>query len=72
MDQIEASIGRYMAAMDAADRQEGEVAQAKSARLKESFRDRKEGIASPSSRAFSGQGAGRGLLSLPLREFSSK
>src|ERR1700716_381173 len=35
MEQIEASIDRYMAAMDAADRQEGEVAQAKSARLKD-------------------------------------
>jgi hypothetical protein len=54
MEQIEASIGRYMAAMDAGDRQEGEVAQAKSTRLKKSFRDRKGGIASPWSRAFSG------------------
>jgi len=33
--QVEASIARYLSAMDAADRQEGEVAQAKSARLKE-------------------------------------
>lgn len=33
--QVEASIARYLSAMDAADRQEGELAQAKSARLKE-------------------------------------
>jgi hypothetical protein len=47
-------------------------AEAKSARRNQRFRDRKGGIASAASRAFSGQGAGRGLLSLPLREFSSK
>jgi hypothetical protein len=35
IEQIEASIARYLSAMDTADRQEGEVAQAKSARLKE-------------------------------------
>lgn len=35
IEQIEASVARYLSAMDAADRQEGEVAQAKSARLKE-------------------------------------
>ena len=35
LEQIEANIARYLSAMDAADRQEGEVAQAKSARLKE-------------------------------------
>jgi transposase len=35
MDQVEASIERYMAALETADRQEGEVAQAKSVRLKE-------------------------------------
>jgi transposase len=35
MEQVEASIDRYLSALDAADRQEGEVAQAKSARLKE-------------------------------------
>ena len=35
IEQIEASIARYLSAMDAADRQEGEVAQAKSARLRE-------------------------------------
>jgi transposase len=42
MDQIEASIDRYMAAMDAADRQEGEVAQAKSARLKDKIASLKQ------------------------------
>ncbi len=35
MEQIEASIERYLSAMDAADRQEDEVARAKSARLKD-------------------------------------
>jgi transposase len=35
IEQVEASIARYLSAMDAADRQEGEVAQAKSVRLKE-------------------------------------
>ena len=42
MDQIEASIDRYMAAMDAADRQEGELAQAKSARLKDKIASLKQ------------------------------
>jgi transposase len=35
MEQVEASIEHYMAALDRADRQEGEVAQAKSVRLKD-------------------------------------
>jgi len=35
MEQMEASIERYMAAMDTADREEGEVAEAKSGRLKD-------------------------------------
>jgi transposase len=35
MEQVEASIERYMSALETADRQEGELAQAKSARLKE-------------------------------------
>ena len=42
MEQIEASIDRYMAAMDAAGRQEGEVAQAKSARLKDKIASLKQ------------------------------
>ena len=33
MDQVEASIARYLAALETADRQEGELAQAKSERL---------------------------------------
>src|SRR5260370_6741475 len=35
MEQVEASIERYMAALETADRQEGELAQAKSVRLKD-------------------------------------
>jgi len=35
MEQVEASIERYMSAVETADRQEGELAQAKSMRLKE-------------------------------------
>ena len=35
MEQVEASIARYLAALDTADRQEGEVAEAKSVRLKD-------------------------------------
>jgi transposase len=35
MEQVEASIERYMAALETADRQEGELAQVKSARLKD-------------------------------------
>ena len=35
MEQVEASIARYLSALDTADRQEGEVAEAKSARLKD-------------------------------------
>src|SRR5262245_42604642 len=35
MEQVEASIARYLSALDTADRQEGEVAEAKSIRLKD-------------------------------------
>src|SRR6201997_1637262 len=35
MEQVEASIARYLSALDTADRQEGEVAEVKSIRLKE-------------------------------------
>ena len=35
MEQIEASIERYLAALDRADRQDDEVAEAKTARLKD-------------------------------------
>ncbi len=42
MDQVEASIARYMAAMETADRQEGELAQAKSGRLKDKIAQLRE------------------------------
>src|SRR6201993_106453 len=35
MEQVEASIGRYLAMLETADRQEGELAEAKAGRLKE-------------------------------------
>ena len=35
MEQVEASIARYLSALDTADRQEGEVAEVKSIRLKD-------------------------------------
>lgn len=42
IEQIEASIKQYLAAMDATDRQEGEVAQAKSARIKDKIASLKQ------------------------------
>jgi transposase len=42
MEQVEASIERYMAALETADRQEGEIAQAKSVRLKDKIAALKE------------------------------
>src|SRR5471030_1529579 len=42
MEQVEASIERYMAALETADRQEGEIAQAKSVRLKEKIASLRE------------------------------
>src|ERR1700751_3050024 len=42
MEQIEASINRYLSALDAADRQEGEVAQVKAVRLKDKIAALKE------------------------------
>jgi len=45
MDQVEASIARYMAAMETADRQEGEPAQAKSGRLKDKIAQLREQMA---------------------------
>jgi transposase len=42
MEQVEASIERYMAALETADRQEGEVAQAKSVRLKDKIASLRE------------------------------
>ena len=45
MDQVEASIERYMAALETADRQEGELVQAKSVRLKEKIAALREQMA---------------------------
>jgi hypothetical protein len=45
MDQVEASIARYMAAMETADRQEGELAQAKSGRLQDKIAQLREQMA---------------------------
>jgi len=45
MDQVEASIGRYMSALETADRQEGEAAQAKSSRLKDKIAALREQMA---------------------------
>ena len=45
MDQVEASIEHYMAALETADRQEGELAQAKSVRLKEKIAALREQMA---------------------------
>src|ERR1700716_3944843 len=42
MGQVEASIARYLSALDTADRQEGEVAEAKSVRLKDKLARLKE------------------------------
>jgi transposase len=42
MEQVEASISRYMAALETADRQEGELAEAKSVRLKEKLASLRE------------------------------
>lgn len=44
IEQIEASIARYLSAMEAADRQEDEVMQAKSARLKEKIASLREQV----------------------------
>ena len=45
MEQVEASIERYMAALETADRQEGELAQAKSGRLQEKIAALREQMA---------------------------
>jgi transposase len=42
MEQVEASIERYLSALETADRQEGEVAEAKSARLKDKIATARE------------------------------
>ena len=45
MDQVEASIARYLAALETADRQEGELAKAKSERLSEKIAQLREQMA---------------------------
>src|SRR5271169_5412070 len=45
MDQVEASIERYMAALETADRQEGDLAQAKSVRLQDKMAALREQMA---------------------------
>ena len=45
MEQVEASIARYLAAVETADRQEGELAQAKSGRLKDKIAQLREQMA---------------------------
>jgi hypothetical protein len=42
VDQVEASIERYLSALETADRQEGELAAAKSARLKDKIASPRE------------------------------
>jgi hypothetical protein len=42
IEQVEASIERYLSALETADRQEGEVAEAKSARLKDKIASLRE------------------------------
>lgn len=42
VEQVEESIGRYLSALDAADLQEGDIAQAKAARLKEKIASMKQ------------------------------
>jgi hypothetical protein len=42
MEQVEASISRYLAALETADRQDGELAEAKSVRLKEKLTSLRE------------------------------
>ena len=42
IEQVEASIERYLSALETADRQEGELAEAKSARLKDKIASARE------------------------------
>ena len=42
MEEVEASIQRYLSALETADRQEGELAEAKSARLKDKIASLRE------------------------------
>ena len=63
MEQVEASIARYLQALDTADRQEGEVAEVKSIRVKEKIAALREQM-----RAF--QGLEKELLTTPDQQIS--
>src|ERR1700720_3974661 len=63
MEQVEASIARYLAALDTADRQEGEIAEAKPVRLKEKIAALREQM-----QAF--QGLEKELLAAPDQQIS--
>src|SRR3546814_19179837 len=47
IEQVEASMARYLAAMDRADRQDGDVAEARTARLKEKIAGLRRQMQSP-------------------------
>src|SRR6202043_4070612 len=63
MDQVEASIRRYLQALDSADREEGDVAEAKSVRLKEKIAALREQM-----QAF--EGTEKVLLATPDQQIS--
>jgi transposase len=63
MEQVEASIARYLQALDTADRQEGEVAEVKSVRVKEKIAALREQM-----RVF--QGLEKELLTTPDQQIS--
>ncbi len=63
MEQVEASIVRYLQALDTADRQEGEIAEGKSVRLKEKIAALREQM-----QAF--QGLEKELLATPDQQIS--
>src|SRR5215469_16109952 len=51
VEQVEASIARYLAALDRADREDGDVAEAKTVRLKEKIEGLRRPTHSPSTTA---------------------
>ena len=63
MAQVEASIEHYMAALETADRQDGEIAETKAVRLKEKIAALREQMKDGDQR----QGHGRGRLQRPGR-----
>ena len=64
IDQVEASIERYLAALETADRQEGELAEAKSERLKEKIARLRDQMADLKAMAPALQAAPDGQVSL--------